>query len=242
MENIKPFIKKYKFIIITLIILLIAGGVGIYLLTRPPRITIQNYNEVSSAPHSTKVHLEEFLYRFLDTHHNNIKGLDDVYIRASSYTKNEDQGLTSELFLLDIDSLKITYEVSYTWSTTIDVPDGIIINCPEISESKYPDTPCVGMYNNSEEMALRAKYPLITALPVEVNEYINNYSDYVNYKITYNKSSDNSTVTILITDITGGNYDNAIKKIASLGYDPNNYDIEYSDQSAQNYWPRVTKY
>ena len=242
MEKLKLFIKKYKIIIIFIVIALIAGGISIYFLTRPPRITIQNYNEVSSAPRSAKAQLEEFLYRFLDAHHNNIKDLNDVYIRTSSYTKNEDQGLTSELFLIDIDSLKITYVVNYTWSTTVNVPDGTIINCPEISESKFPDTPCVGMYNNSEEMALRAKYPLITILPIEINEYVNNYSDYINYKITYNKSSDNSSVTILITDITGGNYDNAIKKITSLGYNPKDYTIEYNDQSLENYWPRVTKY
>lgn len=241
MEKFKTFIKRFKFVIILFIILCISIGVLIYFLTRPPHITIQNYS-ISNSPRSVKVRLEEFLYRFLDEHEYNIKELNDVYIRESSYSKNEDDQLITESFLLDIDSLEITYQVDYTWSSKVDVPDGIIINCPEIADSKYPKTKCVGMYNNSEEMILRAKYPLITVLPLTVDEYVNNYSDHINYTITYSTTPDYSTVTILITDLTGDNYENAIKKITDMGYDLSDYTIEYKNQSSENYWPRINKY
>lgn len=242
MNQIKDLIKKHKFILIILFVLLITGGIGVYFLTRPPRITIQNYNDISSASNSTKAKLEEFLYRFLDTHHNNIKDLNDVYIRNDSYNKKEDDSLTSETFLLDINSLKITYQVSYTWSDKTIVPDGIIIDCPKTEDTKFPESKCVGMYNTSEEMALQAKYPLITILPIEIDEYTDNYSTYINYRITYTSNTEDSSVTITITDLSGGNYDRAIKKITELGYNPADYTIKYQDESSQNYWPRLNKY
>ena len=241
MENIKPLFKKYKFIILLIVIIVIGVGITVFFLTRPPRITIQNYNELSSAPSSTKARLEEFLYRFLDSRHDNIKDLNDVYIRDSSYQKETDNDLTSEIFLIDIDSLQITYQISYTWSNKDIVTDGVIIDCPKTKDTKYPESKCLGMYNSSEEMATREKYPLIDILPLEINEYTNNYSEHLNYRLTYNINSDNS-VTITITDISGGNYNNAIKKISNLGYNPNDYKFEYKDESSQNYWPRITKY
>lgn len=242
MEKFKFYLKKYKFLLLGLIILIIAISCLTFFLTRPPRITIQNYNEISDASGSSKRTLEEFLYRFLDIHYSDLKDVNDAYIRDSSYSKIEDNDLISESFLLDIDSLMITYKVNYTWSDKATVTDGIIIDCPTLEEAKYKNTKCVGMYNNSEEMAIRAKFPITSALPIEVDEYSDNYSKHINYTITYTSNFDTLSITITITDLSGGNYDSALKKISSLGYNPADYTIEYKDESSENYWPRVTKY
>lgn len=242
MEKFINLIKKYKYVIIFIFIIIVGITIAIYFLTRPPRTTIENYNEISSAPNSAKVGLEEQLYRFLNNRHENANDLKDVYIRKESYQRTNDDQLNSEVFLIDIDSLKITYQISNTWSKGTPVPDGIIIDCPAISDSKYPETNCVGMYNNSDEMKILAKFPLIKELPIIVSEYINNYSEFINYKITYTEDLSNLTATITITDLSGGNHDRALKKISELGFNPADYDIKYLDQSSENYWPRVTKY
>lgn len=242
MEKILQFVKKYKLLFLITIVAIVGIIITIYFLTRPPRTTIENYNEFSSAPSSAKAGLEEQLYRFLNSHHENANELKDVYIRKGSYQKTNDDQLSSEVFLIDIDSLKITYQISNTWSKGTPVPDGIIIDCPAISDSKYPDTNCVGMYNNSNEMKILAKFPLIKELPIVVDEYVNNYSEYINYKITYTEDLSNLTAIITITDLSGGNHDRALKKISELGFNPADYDIKYLDQSSENYWPRVTKY
>ena len=98
------------------------------------------------------------------------------------------------------------------------------------------------MYNNSKEVALLEKYPLVSELPLEVNEYINNYSTYVHYRVIAAVNLEESSAKVTITDYSGGNYGRALSKISSLGFNLEDYDITYVDQSSENYWPRVTKY
>ena len=74
-------------------------------------------------------------------------------------------------------------------------------------------------------------YPLITKLPIRV-EYFKNNSTYIYYVISYSVEDDNR-VTILIQDYTGNNYDQAIERIKSEGFDPNNYTIDYQDKTSE---------
>ena len=72
--------------------------------------------------------------------------------------------------------------------------------------------------------------PLLQILPIDVEYYINN-QQYVHYQISFS-IADPENVTVLINDYTGGNYDAALTRIRSEGYDPADYHIDYRDLSA----------
>lgn len=72
-------------------------------------------------------------------------------------------------------------------------------------------------------------YPLFGILPISV-DYYDNESAYVYYIISYDLT-DYENPIVLIKDYTGGNYENALNRIRLEGYNPENYTIEYRDES-----------
>ncbi|MBR3052274.1 PEGA domain-containing protein [Candidatus Saccharibacteria bacterium] len=75
-----------------------------------------------------------------------------------------------------------------------------------------------------------ADNPLLNILPINVEYYIQN-KQYIHYQISF-RIDDPENVVVLINDYTGGNYDAALERIRTEGYDPDNYTIEYRDLSA----------
>ena len=82
---------------------------------------------------------------------------------------------------------------------------------------------------NSEYLI--SKYPLLKSLPLKV-EYYRNNATYIYYIISYTIESDN-TPTIIIKDYSGNNYESAIERIKSMGFDPEEYNIKYEDRTAE---------
>lgn len=73
--------------------------------------------------------------------------------------------------------------------------------------------------------------PLLNVLPINVEYYIQN-KQYVHYQISF-RIDDPENVVILVNDYTGGNYDAALERIRTEGYDPAKYTIEYRDLTAE---------
>ncbi len=73
------------------------------------------------------------------------------------------------------------------------------------------------------------KYPLIKHLPLNIDYYTNDLSKHVKYSISYIIEGDK--VSIKITDLSGNNKTLALDKIKSLGFSPDDYNIEYIDSS-----------
>lgn len=67
--------------------------------------------------------------------------------------------------------------------------------------------------------------PLFKILPIDVEYYVNNQR-YVHYQITFSIDTPERTA-VLINDYTGGNYEAALERIRTEGYNPDNYTIEY---------------
>ncbi len=72
--------------------------------------------------------------------------------------------------------------------------------------------------------------PIVEILPINVEYYIQN-KQYVHYQISF-RIDNPEEVIILINDYTGNNYDAALERIRTEGYDPDNYTIEYRDLTA----------
>lgn len=98
-------------------------------------------------------------------------------------------------------------------------------------EDSYPLDPITSEQLNLNSDSVTEKYPLVTALPITV-EYYKAGGAYVKYVLSYSVDADDIP-TIYVRDYTGGNFGNALDRIISLGYQPDNYHIEYSDLSGE---------
>lgn len=82
----------------------------------------------------------------------------DATIRESSYTDKTNGVEGTISFLLDIDSLKLTYTASVVHSSTNNLD--ISFGCPKLSASKYPETFCIATDNYSTiDVELDKKLP-----------------------------------------------------------------------------------
>lgn len=75
---------------------------------------------------------------------------------------------------------------------------------------------------------LKTSYPLIADLPISIDYYRSYNSERIKYDISYRLEDGNPIIVII--DYTGNNYNRALKKIESLGYNPSDYKIEYQDR------------
>jgi hypothetical protein len=75
------------------------------------------------------------------------------------------------------------------------------------------------------------KYPIVKVLPIRFANYVNNYSEYIEYRIDYELSDSGDKLVLVITDVTGGNRERALQKIRDKGFNPDDYEVEYRQQS-----------
>lgn len=169
MENLGLTPAKRKIIIILMIAMI--GFVVVMVVVnrvieeRSQNIIIENYNEyLSGAPNNYKKTLLSEVYRAikdslpLDVDEDTF--VSDARIRDDSYEEIVEDDIVSASFLLDIDSLKMTYDVAFSWSKDKKetLPDSVIVNCPPIYDMKYPETTCYGMYNETSSPELYLPY------------------------------------------------------------------------------------
>ncbi len=84
---------------------------------------------------------------------------------------------------------------------------------------------------------LQEQYPLIKQLPINIDEYNADYTQRINYSISYTTLDDE--VQIIIQDKSGDNYETALKKIKSLGFNPEDYTIQYTDLHQNSGWSKA---
>lgn len=84
--------------------------------------------------------------------------VDDISIRENTIhvftTTESGTDLTNSYFIIDIDSLKQTYQVEVSDSIGDYVGTIARIKCPKISEMKYPETECIGQFNDSSKKVI----------------------------------------------------------------------------------------
>ncbi len=167
---------------------------------------------------------------------NNFDAPDDAVISANmregTYNKDEDKGITEVDFLVDIDEYKQTYDVMVSWSEEEVIPEPILIACPSKKLMKYPEARCIATYNSSQDLENIADNPIYEKLPIIV-DYFDYYSRKgIRYEVRGYFNEDNELI-LTVVDYSGGNLENAKKKIKELGYNPNDYTIKYVDESGK---------
>ena len=79
-----------------------------------------------------------------------------------------------------------------------------------------------------EVQSLFEKYPIMSVLPIVYEKYLNNYSNYISYRVDVGEFDGcKGEFCIMITDISGGNYDRALQAIRDKGFSPEDYEILY---------------
>ena len=231
MELLKNLTKRQKIgftvgglvvlmLIIVLVVVITNGN--------EPIAKIRNLDEyMVNASGEEKRVLQRGLYRFLDDLFTvDIEKL-DIYIRDDTFIETEADGVYLTDFIIDIDELKSSYTVSYVFPNEAATALNPVFDCPTLTEMKYPETECVGMYNSSAAMKLEAENPIAKVLPIKVDSYDVGYRLSIKYEIFGIVYEENNKFLVRIIDYGGYNYERALEMIRSKGFDPNDYTIEY---------------
>lgn len=165
-------------------------------------------------------------------------------VREGTYTTNLDTNKTYVSgFIVDIEKKHLSFRVFYSWSNDA-VQNGlnggyqVRISCVEEYDKIYEEEqPC--LIDNSGESWVVSKYPIIEVLPIKIDRFYDNYSKRQKYIVNYELLNDGNDFKLVITDYTGGNYEEALSKIRSRGYNPDDYEIRYVDQSSDENWGRA---
>ena len=151
-------------------------------------------------------------------------------IRKGTYFEKTEDEITSANFLVDIDAYKQTYVVEMAWSDTKEVADGIIIRCPTRAQSKFPDSFCKSMYDTTKDVENIENNPLYKELPIEVDDFDFGARRAIHYEIR-GQFNDEGKLVLTVVDYGGGQLEAAKNKIKKLGYNPDDFEIKYFDDS-----------
>ena len=225
---------KQKLIILSVpIFIIIVTAISLFMMNRDviseEEVKIQNSDQyLSNISIENRHTIQEVLYDFLTEKFNLDIKPSDIYIREDSYSEEIVDEFTISKFIIDIDSLKISYRISFASPYDKYTSENPIIDCPELSEMKYPDTPCVGMYNSTQSLQETQNNPINEVLPIIIDEFDFNSRTAVHYEIHgFFDIDNNSAFSVNIIDYSGNNYYNAIQLIRERGFNPEDYNINY---------------
>ena len=165
-------------------------------------------------------------------------------IRADTVVSetNPDTEVNFGSFIVDIAALEQSYRVQFQWSEDLDNPnlagDSVLITCPSQEYMIYPNFSCTDSLIEQDQTVehLNTEYPLMAHLPINIDYFINGNGRQIRYDIEGNLNTyadGTSSFKVIITDYTGGNYDAALERIRALGFNPDDYEIEYRDYSQE---------
>lgn len=136
--------------LVAFVLLVVALSLAIkYFVDNSSRVAVKNTRDINGLIDDNDYQkMKTSLHKLLEDKYGISKDtVVDATIRESSYNDrtNGNEGAIS--FLLDIDSLKLTYNVSiiHSSSSHFDISFG----CPKLSASKYPETFCIATDNHS---------------------------------------------------------------------------------------------
>ena len=163
---------------------------------------------------------------------------DGAVVRAETVVAEYDSGTDVHYgsFIVDIPEIEHSYRVQFEWSNNPTNPNlsgyAVLVTCPENEYVIYSSFDCTDMLIEQEQLAadINNAYPIMKDLPIHIDYFVDGYGKHIWYDIegdlsTYPDGS--SEFKIIITNYYGYSYDDAIQRIINLGYDPDDYEIEY---------------
>ncbi len=238
-NRLKPIIIIFILFIFIIIIISALGIAGVFH-HNPygPELKIDNYNQyIKNSPIDTRDATFTALYNTVQLNLDKDKiPANGAKIRDQSFVDNfqENANIHYNTFIVDIESIQQSYYAQVSWSDDPEANLGgypILFTCPTKEQLIYPEFNCTSLIEQNKLTQLYNKYPIIDQLPQDISYYLNNYSTYVHYRITYETSEDEISIKLIIDDYSGGNLENAKKKIRELDSKADQYPLEYNDLS-----------
>ncbi len=165
-------------------------------------------------------------------------------IRENTAQSNYNEDLQNYYgsFIVDIAEIQQSYNVQFAWTEdrkAVLYGDSMLITCVHGDKVIYNNFVCTDavIEQENETNDILERFPIMKVLPIDIEYYADGYGAYTHYTISsdfgYNEDKSKQTFSVLITDYTGGNYDDAIQRITNLGYNPKDYNIIYQDYSEE---------
>lgn len=95
-----------------------------------------------------------------------------------------------------------------------------------VNEEEYSEGPDIS--------GLIEENPILKSLPIKIDYFTKDYGKRVRYTISYKLNEDLSGFKIVITDYTGGNYEDAIEKLRARGAEIESLEVEYVEEIETN--------
>lgn len=198
-------------------------------------IRIHNFSEFfPDVPKDNRNQLFANLYKIIDENLTESPKVKDATIRADSVVNrpNQSNNTTYSEFIVDIPSLQQSYRGQFTWSSDPDKNSTLtdhnnLVTCLAVFDLAYPSFGCRDILPTNEPFyTLAGKYPILRRLPLNIS-YYNKNNERVEYTVTYRPTENNTNITLIITDKTGGNLENAINRLQQEGVNTEKTKIEY---------------
>lgn len=197
---INRFINNKTIILLMLIVLLLILGYFVLGSRQNPYgdsvsiININQYTQGKKTNRDTLQFIQHSLYKTitLNTPDATANQLNDIAIREGTFSQNynKDTKLNSVNFIVDIPSLRQSYDISYQWvdsggnKRSID-EYGTVVKCLNKDRVIYKDFQCKDMFSETKKYA----DPIIEFLPHSTR----------NYKVTYNATRKSLEVEISLS-------------------------------------------
>ena len=141
--------------------------------------------------------------------------------------------IKSSIRIIDVDDYKQTYKVVMDWSKKVEVSDGIIIRCATTKESKYPESHCESMYDNTEMANTFDEVRGLKDFPIVVDAFDFESRRAIHFEIRGAVLEDGSLL-FSIVDYTGGLRETAMDVLQQKGYEfDGNATVNYYDMTDQ---------
>lgn len=238
--------KRQLSVLIALIALFVAGSIAIIIYsifenTKSPYAqhmgiaNLQDYTAGQPTDHDALAYIEYALYNTISynvdrTLKNN--EITDILIRTGSFSQdyNDSTKIHAVHFIVDIESLRQSYDVKYEWSDDHSLENlseyGTIVSCLPVDQLIYGDFNCQDMFTAEKQVV----DPIIDQLPHSELGYeitsgaLDGNQLTLNIKITLSASDERIGADQAIASYK----DQATAWIRSIGLDPANYTISYS--------------
>ncbi|MBR0480299.1 hypothetical protein IJJ46_00515 [Candidatus Saccharibacteria bacterium] len=184
-------------------------------------ITITNFSETTTAPAVYQNYITRIIYdRISSVEETSNLDLSEAKIREGSYQETaSSEGSKNATFIIDIDSLRYSFEVNIVFTNTFaDTEDPhVIITCPHYTDVIYTDKKCIAV------------------TPVEqLQRYLPHYERLSNgelYSVEVRNFPGRTYLAIIVPECKNQSMKdeataNFKKWLKSIYLDPNDYDIE----------------
>lgn len=109
-------------------------------------VDVTNFSEVSDAPREYQSGVEETIWQLIERNGGVVDSSEyNAVIREGSYHEETNKNVSNASFIVDIEELRYSFEVSLSWPRGGDKYTDMSINvrCPYYTDVIYPDTKCV---------------------------------------------------------------------------------------------------